>query len=176
VNFGGGHHITRKDYDVEKLISLITAFKKRWNVEVILEPGEAVALNAGVIVCSVLDIIENGGKIAILDTTAEDHMPDVLGMPYRPSLIGGDKPNKKKFTYNLGGLTCLSGDFIGKYSFDRELKIGDKLVFQNMAIYTMVKNTVFNGVRLPSIVIMDKNSKVVHMKTFGYHEYEHRLS
>ncbi len=176
VNFGGGHHITRTGYDVEKLCRIITAFKKRWNVEVILEPGEAVALNAGVLVSSVLDIIENDGKIAIMDTTAENHMPDVLGMPYRPSVVGAEKPGKKKFTYNLGGLTCLSGDFIGKYSFDKELKVGDKLVFQNMAIYTMVKNTVFNGVRLPSIVIMGKNNKIVHAKKFGYDEYKGRLS
>jgi carboxynorspermidine decarboxylase len=176
VNFGGGHHITRKDYDTKKLVELIIAFKKKWNVEVILEPGEAVALNAGVLVSSVLDIIENDGKIAIMDTTAEDHMPDVLGMPYRPSVIGAEKANKKKYTYNLGGLTCLSGDFIGKYSFDKGLKSGDKLVFQNMAIYTMVKNTVFNGVRLPHIVIMDKDNKIVHVKKFGYGEYKDKLS
>ena|SRR3989338_4598941 len=176
VNFGGGHHITRKDYDVGKLIRLINSFKEKYNVEVILEPGEAVALNAGVLVSSVLDIIENDGKIAIMDTTAEDHMPDVLAMPYRPSIIGAEKPGKKKYTYNLGGLTCLSGDFIGKYSFDKELKPGDKFVFQNMAIYTMVKNTLFNGVRLPSIVIMDKNNKIVHVKKFGYGGYKERLS
>lgn len=176
VNFGGGHHITRKDYDVERLIKLIVAFRKKWNVGVILEPGEAVALNAGVLVSSVLDIIENDGKITIMDTTAENHMPDVLGMPYRPSIIGAEKPGKKKYTYNLGGLTCLSGDFIGKYSFDKELKVGDKLVFQNMAIYTMVKNTVFNGVRLPSIIIMNKNNKIVHVKKFGYGEYNGKLS
>ncbi len=176
VNFGGGHHITRKDYDVEKLIRLVNNFKEKHGVDVILEPGEAVALNAGVLVSLVLDVVENDGKIAIMDTTAEDHMPDVLAMPYRPSIVGAEKPGKKKHTYNLGGLTCLSGDFIGKYSFDKELKPGDKLVFQNMAIYTMVKNTVFNGVRLPSVVIMDKNSKIVHVKKFGYEEYKDRLS
>jgi carboxynorspermidine decarboxylase len=176
VNFGGGHHITRNDYNVGKLSKLINNFKKKYNVEVILEPGEAVALNAGVLVSTVLDIIENDGKIAMMDTTAEDHMPDVLAMPYRPSIVGAEKPGRKKYTYTLGGLTCLSGDFIGKYSFDKELKVGDKLVFQNMAIYTMVKNTVFNGVRLPSIILMDKNNKVVHVKKFGYKEYMDRLS
>ena len=176
VNFGGGHHITRKDYDVDRLCRLISTFRKKYGVQVIVEPGEAVALNAGVLVSSVLDIIENDGKIAILDTTAEDHMPDVLAMPYRPSIIGAGKPGEKKHTYRLGGLTCLSGDFIGSYSFDRELKPGDRLGFQNMAIYTMVKNTLFNGVRLPDIVVMDKSNKVIHVKKFGYGEYRDRLS
>lgn len=176
VNFGGGHHITRKDYDVDRLCKVVNNFRKKWKVRVILEPGEAIALNAGVLVSSVLDIIENGGKIAILDTTAEDHMPDVLAMPYRPSVIGAGKPGEKRHAYRLGGLTCLSGDFIGSYSFNKPLKVGDRLVFQNMAIYTMVKNTIFNGVRLPDIVVMGKNNKVVHVRRFGYQEYKERLS
>ncbi len=176
VNFGGGHHITRKDYDVGKLCRIVSGFKKRYGVQVVLEPGEAVALNAGVLVASVLDIVENDGRIAILDTTAENHIPDVLAMPYRPSIIGAGKPGEKRHTYRLGGLTCLSGDFIGTYSFDRELKPGDRIVLQNMAIYTMVKNTLFNGVRLPDIVVMDKSNKVIHVKKFGYGEYRDRLS
>lgn len=176
INFGGGHHITRKDYDTDKLIRLVSAFQKKYETKVILEPGEAVGLNTGVLVSTVLDVIENDGKIAMLDTTAEAHMPDVLGMPYRPSVIGAGKPGEKKHDYRLGGITCLSGDFIGAYSFEKELNVGDTLVFQNMAIYTMVKNTTFNGVRLPDIVIMDKNNKVVHKKSFGYEDFKERLS
>ena len=145
-------------------------------MKVILEPGEAVALNAGVLVSTVLDIIENVGSIAILDTTAEAHMPDVLNMPYRPSVIGAGRTNEKKFPYRLGGVTCLSGDFIGSYSFDNKLEVGDKIVLQNMAIYTMVKNTTFNGVRLPDIVVMNAKNKIRHVKRFGYTAYKERLS
>ncbi|MBP9850667.1 MAG: carboxynorspermidine decarboxylase [Candidatus Peribacteraceae bacterium] len=176
INFGGGHHITRKDYDVEKLIRLVTEFKKKHGVQVILEPGEAIGLNAGVLVSSVLDLLENDGKIAMLDTTAEAHMPDVLGMPYRPSVIGAGKPREKKHSYRFGGITCLSGDFIGEHSFDHELKAGDKVVFQNMAIYTTVKNTTFNGVRLPDIIVMDKENNIVHTKKFAYEDFKNRLS
>ena len=176
VNFGGGHHITRTDYDREKLVNLINSFKEKYGVKVILEPGEAVALNAGVLVSTVLDIIENVGSIAILDTTAEAHMPDVLNMPYRPSVIGAGRTNEKKFPYRLGGVTCLSGDFIGSYSFDNKLEVGDKIVLQNMAIYTMVKNTTFNGVRLPDIVVMNAKNKIRHVKRFGYTAYKERLS
>ncbi len=176
INFGGGHHITRKGYDTAKLIRLVSEFQKKYATNVILEPGEAVGLNAGVLVGTVLDIIENDGLIAMLDTTAEAHMPDVLGMPYRPSVIGAGKPGEKKFTYKLGGITCLSGDFIGSYSFDRALKAGDRLVFQNMAIYTTVKNTTFNGVRLPDILVMDAKNNVVHRKEFGYETFKERLS
>ena len=176
VNFGGGHHITRSDYDTQKLCSLVTEFQKKYDVQVILEPGEAVGLNTAVLVSSVLDIIENDGKIAMLDTTAEAHMPDVLAMPYRPSVIGAGKPGEKKFSYRLGGITCLSGDFIGEHSFDHELQVGQKIVFQNMGIYTIVKNTNFNGVQLPDIVILDEKNQIVHKKTFGYQTYKDRLS
>ncbi|MSR67929.1 carboxynorspermidine decarboxylase [Candidatus Peribacteria bacterium] len=176
INFGGGHHITRSDYDRAKLIHLITSFQKKYNTQVILEPGEAVGLNAGILVSSILDIINNNGLVAMLDTTAEAHMPDVLGMPYRPSIIGAGKPQEKRYTYRMGGITCLSGDFIGEHSFDRELQVGDKIIFQNMAIYTTVKNTTFNGVRLPDILIMDSNNKIVHRKTFGYDDFRNRLS
>jgi len=176
INFGGGHHITRKDYDTKKLVKLVNDFQKKYETNVILEPGEAVGLNAGVLVSTVLDVIDNDGKIAMLDTSAESHMPDVLGMPYRPSVIGAGKPGEKKYDYKLGGITCLSGDFIGIHSFDNELKPGDRLVFQNMAIYTMVKNTTFNGVRLPDIIILDAKNKAVHSKIFGYDDFKNRLS
>ncbi len=176
VNFGGGHHITRNDYDVDLLCKLIIDFKKKYNVDVILEPGEAIALNAGVLVASVLDVIKNDIEIAILDTSAEAHMPDVLAMPYRPTIIGAAKPNEKKYTYRLGGVTCLSGDIIGDYSFDKQLKIGSKLVFANQAIYTMVKNTTFNGIRLPGIIIREKGGKLKLVKQFGYEDFERRLS
>ncbi len=176
VNFGGGHLITRSDYNVDLLCKLIIDFKKKYGVQVVLEPGEAVALNAGVLVTSVLDVIRNDMEIAILDSTAEAHMPDVLGMPYRPTVIGAEKPGVKKYTYRLGGITCLSGDMIGDYSFDKALKIGDKLMFANQAIYTMVKNTTFNGVRLPSIILRDRKGMLKTVKTFGYDEFRHRLS
>jgi len=176
INFGGGHHITRKDYDTEKLVKLVRDFQEKYETNVILEPGEAVGLNAGVLVSTVLDVIENAGHIAMLDSTAEAHMPDVLGMPYRPSVIGAGNPGEKRHTYRLGGITCLSGDFVGSYSFDHELHPGDRVVFQNMAIYTMVKNTTFNGVRLPDIVIMDFAGKIVHQKKFGYETFKERLS
>lgn len=178
VNFGGGHHITREDYDVEKLIKIITDFKKRWKKEVILEPGEAIALNTGVLVSSVLDIKKTGKgvDIAILDASASNHMPDVLEMPYRPTIINSDDAGKLKHTYRLGGPTCLAGDIIGDYSFEKPLQVKDKLVFCNMAIYTMVKNNTFNGVALPSIYIYDKKGKIKLVKQFGYKDFKERLS
>lgn len=176
INFGGGHHITRKDYDRDALCELIIQFQNKYGVQVILEPGEAIALNCGVLVTQVLDIIDNHGKIAILDCSAEAHMPDVLSMPYRPAIIGASHPGVKPFSYKLGGLTCLSGDFLGSYSFDQPLQVGDRLILQNMAIYSMVKNNCFNGVPLPNIVIMDQNDQVIHTKKFGYAAYKNRLS
>ncbi len=176
VNFGGGHHITREDYDVEKLIELINSFKAKYNVEVYLEPGEAVALNAGFLVASVMDIIDNGMNIAILDTSAACHMPDVLEMPYRPHIIGSGEANEKKYTYRLGGHTCLAGDIIGDYSFDEPLKIGDRLVFCDMAIYSMVKTNTFNGMKLPSIALCDKDGNTKIIKEFGYEDFKNRLS
>lgn len=178
VNFGGGHHITREDYDVDKLIKIITDFKKRWKKQVILEPGEAIALNAGVLVSSVLDIKKTGKgiDIVILDASASNHMPDVLEMPYRPTIINSDEPGKLKHTYRIGGPTCLAGDNIGDYSFEKQLQIKDKLIFCNMAIYTMVKNNTFNGVPLPSIYIYDKKSKIKLVKQFGYKDFKDRLS
>ena len=176
VNFGGGHHITRADYDIDALVDCIRDFKHRYDVEVYLEPGEAVALNAGFLVASVLDLTENGIKNAILDTSAACHMPDVLEMPYRPGVIGAGRSGEKAYTYRLGGPTCLAGDVIGDYSFDRPLAIGDRLVFCDMAIYSMVKNNTFNGTPLPSIAAADKNGAVRLIKDFGYGDFKNRLS
>lgn len=177
INFGGGHHITRPDYDVDRLVRVITEFRARHpNVSVYLEPGEAVALGTGVLVASVMDTFHNGMDIAILDTSATAHMPDVLEMPYRPVIVGGADAGAKAHTYRLGGMTCLAGDVIGDYSFDRPLAIGDKLVFLDMAHYTMVKTSTFNGVRLPAIATHDPKAKRIHVhRRFGYTDYRDRL-
>ncbi len=175
INFGGGHHITRPDYDVERAVRVIASFREKWRKQVYLEPGEAIALGAGVLVASVMDTFHNGMDIAILDTSATAHMPDVLEMPYRPVIVGAGEPGAKRHTVRLGGMTCLAGDVIGDYSFDRPLQIGDKLVFLDMAHYTMVKTTTFNGVRLPSIATHDRGKIVVHRR-FGYRDYRDRLS
>ena len=176
VNFGGGHHITREDYDVEALISAIERFKEKYQVKVYLEPGEAVALNTGFLVSTVMDIVDNGIKIAILDASAACHMPDVLEMPYRPRIVGSALPGEKASTYRLGSATCLAGDVIGDYSFDQPLNIGDKLVFCDMAIYSMVKNNTFNGMKLPSIAVARKNGEIDVIRTFGYEDFKMRLS
>lgn len=178
VNFGGGHHITRPDYDRERLVRVIREFRARWNnIPVYLEPGEAVALGTGVLVAQVMDTLHNGMDIAILDTSATAHMPDVLEMPYRPVIIDAADPGVKPHTYRLGGMTCLAGDVIEDYSFDRPLEIGDKLVFLDMAHYTMVKTTTFNGVRLPAIATHDPATKQITVhRRFGYHDYRDRLS
>jgi len=177
VNFGGGHHITRPDYDRDLLVHLIQGFQARWDVEVYLEPGEAIALGAGVLVTSVLDLLRNDMDIAVLDTSATAHMPDVLEMPYRPVIIGASEPDALPYTYRLGGMTCLAGDVIGDYSFERPLAVGDKLVFLDMAHYTMVKTTTFNGVRLPSIATHDPaTGQITVHRRFGYRDYRDRLS
>ncbi len=176
INFGGGHHITRDDYDMEKLIKCINFFKDKYGIQVYLEPGEAVALNAGYLIASVLDIVENNMNIAILDASAACHMPDVLEMPYRPNIIGSGKSNEKKYTYRFGGNTCLAGDIIGDYSFDTPLKINDKLIFCDMAIYTTVKNNTFNGIPLPSIGVLKQNGSFELIKKFNYHDFKMRLS
>ncbi len=178
VNFGGGHHITRKDYDVDRLVRLINGFKGRYpHLTVYLEPGEAVALNAGVLVASVLDITSNHGVAnAILDTSATCHMPDVLEMPYRPEIIGAGEPGEKAHTYQLGGLSCLAGDILGRYSFDQPLEYGDRLIFLDMAIYSMVKTNTFNGVKLPSIYYARKDGAVELVRQFGYADFKGRLS
>ena len=175
VNFGGGHHITRKDYNLDLLCNILIDFKKRYpHLEVYLEPGEAIALNTGVLVASVVDI-SNG--TAVLDVSATCHMPDVLEMPYLPSILGAKASNnEKEYNYRLVGPSCLTGDVIGEYNFKKPLEIGQKLVFMNMAIYTMVKNNTFNGVNLPSIATIDKNNKVKIIKKFGYKDFKNRLS
>jgi carboxynorspermidine decarboxylase len=177
VNFGGGHHITRPGYDIERLVRLIRDFKARYGVEVYLEPGEAVALNAGVLVASVLDVTHNDGNIALLDVSATAHMPDVLEMPYRPQIVGAGEPGQYAHDYRLGGVTCLAGDEIGVYSFERPLVPGERLVFLDMAIYTMVKTTMFNGVRHPKIALHDaETGRTQVVRSFGYEDYKQRLS
>lgn len=176
INFGGGHHITRDDYDKELLIECVKRMKEKYNVEVYLEPGEAVVLNAGYLVTTVLETLKNKMDIAILDTSAACHMPDVIEMPYTPPLLNAGKPNEKPYTYRLGGPTCLSGDVIGDYSFDKPLKEGDMLVFADMALYTMVKNNTFNGMALPSIVLKKQDGEFVTVKQFSYEDFKNRLS
>lgn len=173
VNFGGGHHITREDYDLDLLCDTINDFRKRYNnIEVYLEPGEAVVLNSGVLVSTVLDIINNDIDIAILDTSAETHMPDVLAMPYTPNIIGAGKPGELPYTYRLGGISCLAGDVIGDYSFEKPLKRGDRLVFLDMALYSFVKNTTFNGIKLPSLILYSPTKKEIEVvRRFGYEDY-----
>lgn len=175
LNFGGGHHITREDYDVELLVSEINRIKAKYDIEVYLEPGEAVALNAGYLVTTVCEIVDNGIKTAILDTSAACHMPDVLEMPYRPPLRDGFPAEEKPYTYRLSSLTCLAGDIIGDYSFEKPLKIGDRLVFCDMAIYTTVKNNTFNGMCLPSICGLAENGEVRIIRRFGYEDFKSRL-
>lgn len=176
LNIGGGHHITREDYDVETLVKELVRLRDTYGVQVYIEPGEAVALNTGFLVSSVIDTMKNGIDIAILDTSAACHMPDVLEMPYRPEVIGGALPGQKSYTYRLAGPTCLAGDIIGDYSFDAPLCAGDKLAFCDMAHYTMVKNNTFNGMPLPAIAIhrLDGQNEIV--RRFGFEDFEMRLS
>ncbi len=176
VNFGGGHHITREDYDRERLIRLVSEFKDRYGVEVYLEPGEAVALNAGYLVTEVMDIVHNGLDIAVMDASAACHMPDVLEMPYRPPLYLSGKEGEKPYTYRLSSRTCLAGDIIGDYCFDSPLKVGDRLCFEDMAIYSMVKNNTFNGMPLPDIGILHTDGSFGLVKRFGYEDFKGRLS
>jgi len=177
VNFGGGHHITREDYDTGLLCGLIKNFKKKYGVEIYLEPGEAVALNTGFLVSTVLDVIDNNKQIVILDTSAAAHMPDVIEMPYRPYIIGSDQPGVLPYTYRIGGLSCLAGDIIGDYSFRDPLRTGDRLVFTDMAHYSMVKTNTFNGIKLPGIYYYNSGTgTVLHRKSFGYSDFKGRLS
>jgi len=176
LNFGGGHHITRPDYDIDTLVRSIMFFRDKYGVDVYLEPGEAIALNTGFLVAKVLDIVENCMQIALLDASAACHMPDVLEMPYRPNIIGSGKPGEYQYTYRLGGNTCLAGDIIGDYSFKEPLKPGSKLVFCDMAHYTMVKNNTFNGVNLPSIAKYNEKDGVTIIKQFKFEDFASRLS
>jgi len=176
VNFGGGHHITRGDYDRQALVDCIRRFREKYSVEVYLEPGEAVALNAGFLVASVLDIVHNDLDIALLDASAACHMPDVIEMPYRPPLRQSGLASEKEHTYRLAGATCLAGDIIGDYSFDRPLCVGDQLIFEDMAIYSMVKTNTFNGMCLPSIALRREDGTVKVIRRFGYQDFKDRLS
>ncbi len=176
LNLGGGHHITRPDYDRERLIRLVKHLRETYGVEVYLEPGEAVVLRAGFLVSQVLEIVHNGIDIAILDTSAACHMPDVLEMPYRPPVKDSEEPGEKAHTYRFAGPTCLAGDVIGDYSFDDPLKEGDYVVFEDMALYTMVKNNTFNGMPLPTIVRRDTEGNFRVVKSFGYEDFRCRLS
>lgn len=175
INLGGGHHITRDDYDIQRLERCIRRMQEKYGLEVWLEPGEAIALNAGYLVTDVLDLTENDMPIAILDTSAACHMPDVLEMPYRPPLIGSGEKGEKRYSYRLGSQTCLAGDVIGEYSFDEPLNIGDKLVFGDMAIYSMVKNNTFNGMPLPAIILMKADGTFLQLRTFTYEDFRSRL-
>lgn len=176
LNMGGGHHITRVDYDLERLIKVIRHFQDVYDVQVYLEPGEAVVLNAGFLVTEVLETIKNGIEVAILDTSAACHMPDVLEMPYRPPVRDSGQPGEKKYTYRLAGPTCLAGDVIGDYSFDEPLDNGSRIVFEDMALYTMVKTNTFNGMNLPSIVYQKKDGSMELVRSFSYEDFKGRLS
>ena len=177
INFGGGHHITRPDYQVDRLIDRIRKFQDKWEVQVYLEPGEAIALNSGILVAEVLDLLHNTMDLAILDASATCHMPDVLEMPYRPRITGAAEPGVLPYTYRLGGPSCLTGDVIGDYSFPHKLKVGQRLMFEDMAIYTMVKNTTFNGIPLPAIVTTNSHTgKTGIVKHFSYENFRIRLS
>ena len=174
VNFGGGHHITKEGYDIDKLIRLIIDFRKKYKVEVYLEPGEAVGWRCGVLVSRVLDIVHNGMDIAILDTSAEAHMPDTLAMPYRSDVRNAGKAHEKRYTYKLSGNSCLSGDIMGDYSFDEPLNIGDTVIFEDQIHYTIVKNTTFNGIKLPSLCVLKKDGSFEVAKKFDYGDYKYR--
>ena len=176
LNMGGGHHVTREDYDLDLLISSIQQMQEKYGLEVYIEPGEAIALNAGYLVTEVLDIVENGIETLVLDASATCHMPDVLEMPYRPPLRHGFEAGEKAYTYRLSSNTCLTGDIIGDYFFEKPVEIGDKLYFEDMAIYSFVKNNTFNGIGLPSLVLMDKTGDCRIVKSFGYEDFKGRLS
>ena len=176
VNFGGGHHITKPGYDIEGLVSLIKRFSEKYGVQVYLEPGEAVVLDAGWLVTEVMEVVHNGIDIAVLDSSAACHMPDVLEMPYRPPLYLSGNTGEKAHTYRLSSRTCLAGDIIGDYSFDDPLAEGDRLCFEDMALYTMVKNNTFNGMPLPDIGILHESGEYELVKRFGYSDFKERLS
>jgi len=177
INFGGGHHISADDYPVDALIERIKSFQKEYAVQVYLEPGEAIAIHTGVLVSEVLDLTCNEMNIAILDTSATCHMPDTLEMPYRAHIHGSGMPGEKTFDYRIGGQTCLAGDVMGDYSFDKPLQIGQRLIFDDMAHYTMVKTSTFNGIPLPAIALWNSKKDSLRMiKTFAYDDFKNRLS
>ncbi|MDT8425998.1 MAG: carboxynorspermidine decarboxylase [Methyloprofundus sp.] len=177
VNFGGGHHITAPGYNIEGLIQLVKDFSAKYQVQVYLEPGEAVAIGTGILSCEVLDITWNQLNQAILDTSATCHMPDTLEMPYRPDISGADQANQLAYSYRLGGLTCLAGDVIGDYSFAQPLQIGQRIIFEDMSHYTMVKTTTFNGTHLPALAVWNSETDALQViKTFSYDDFKNRLS
>ncbi len=176
LNFGGGHHITKPGYDVAGLVSLLTAVRERYDVQLYLEPGEAISYQTGTLVGEVVDLVRNDVDIAILDVSVVAHMPDVLEMPYRPEIVGAGQPGATAHTYRLGGPSCLAGDVIGDYSFEAPLTIGQRLVFTDMIHYTMVKTNTFNGVGLPAIAIWRNNAELQLVKEFGYEDFKGRLS
>lgn len=176
LNMGGGHHITREGYDIPRLVRVVKHFREKYGVQVYLEPGEAVVLNAGFLVSTVLEVVRNGMEIAILDTSAACHMPDVLEMPYRPPVRDSGKPGEKAYTYRLAGPTCLAGDVIGDYSFDKPLTEGSQIVLEDMALYTMVKTNTFNGMNLPTIALRREDGEVEVIRSFGYEDFKTRLS
>lgn len=177
LNLGGGHHITREGYDSDGLVELVKYFREKYNLTVYLEPGEAIAIGTGILVAEVLDVVHNGMDIAILDVSATCHMPDCLEMPYRPAITGGDDPGVKAHTYRLGGPSCLAGDIIGDWSFDQPLKPGDRLCFEDMAHYTMVKTTTFNGIQHPAICTYEPESGELRVvRRFDYEDFKRRLS
>ncbi|MCF8055804.1 MAG: carboxynorspermidine decarboxylase [Desulfocapsa sp.] len=176
LNLGGGHLITAPGYDIDLLCEVIDHFRSTYDLTIYLEPGEAVAINSGALITTVLDVIDNGGPIVILDTSVACHMPDVLEMPYRPEIRGASLPGKLPYSYHLGGVSCLAGDMLGEYSFANPLRVGDRIIIEDMSHYTMVKTNTFNGVRLPAIALFRPNSKEVEIvRHFGYQEYRHRL-
>tara|TARA_R110002072_G_scaffold58010_2_gene148466 strand:- start:5028 stop:6197 length:1170 start_codon:yes stop_codon:yes gene_type:complete len=177
VNFGGGHHITREDYNVDALIKRIKDFQEKYAVQVYMEPGEATAIHTGVLVAEVLDLTYNQMDLAILDTSATCHMPDTLEMPYRAEIFNAGEKGQKQYDYRLGGQTCLAGDVMGDYSFDTPLEIGQRLIFDDMAHYTMVKTSTFNGIGLPSIAVWNSKTDTLRIvKQFGYEDFKNRLS
>lgn len=177
LNLGGGHHITREGYDLDGLVALVGYFRNKYGIDVYLEPGEAVAIGTGILVAEVLDLVHNEMDIAILDVSATCHMPDVLEMPYRPAILGGFDPGVKDYTYRLGGPSCLAGDVIGDWSFEQPLKPGDRLAFLDMAHYTMVKTTTFNGIQHPAICSYEPESgELKVIRRFGYEDFKSRLS
>ena len=177
LNLGGGHHITREGYDIDGLVELVKYFKEKYDLEVYLEPGEAIAIGTGILVGEVLDVVHNEMDIAILDVSATCHMPDILEMPYRPEILNGYAAGEKTHTYRLGGPSCLAGDVIGDWSFEQPLKAGDRLAFLDMSHYTMVKTTTFNGIQLPHICTFEpETSKLTVVRSFGYQDFKQRLS
>lgn len=175
INFGGGHHLTHPDYNRDLLVEIIQEFSAKYNVQVIMEPGEAIVYRTGFLVSEVVDVIENHGQVAILDVSCTCHMPDVLEMPYRPGIIDGGEIGEKEHQFRLGGNSCLSGDVIGEWTFDHALKVGDRVIFKDMAQYTMVKSTTFNGVIHPDLCSLRSDGSIEIVKHYEYEDFRNKL-